>query len=151
MAVCSLIFMNVAFSITSIAFILPSAACDFQMTTVDKGRLSAAPMLGKYRLGHRGFAASFGASCRRKRAFPAKLRVAEGREFTTSVCFPDFLGGAVVFLCSRARISTVCQSDYLYPRTKLADAESSRWKPFLLTMSRPRREWTRKSALRAFV
>ncbi|XP_043250593.1 synaptic vesicle glycoprotein 2B-like isoform X2 [Colletes gigas] len=46
MAVCSLIFMNVAFSITSIGFILPSAACDFQMTTVDKGRLSAAPMLG---------------------------------------------------------------------------------------------------------
>nr|XP_033332848.1 synaptic vesicle glycoprotein 2A-like isoform X1 [Megalopta genalis] len=46
MAVCSLIFMNVAFSITSIGFILPSAACDFKMTTVDKGRLSAAPMLG---------------------------------------------------------------------------------------------------------
>ena len=46
MAVCSLIFMNVAFSITSIGFVLPSAACDFQMTTVDKGRMSAAPMLG---------------------------------------------------------------------------------------------------------
>ncbi|XP_053984496.1 synaptic vesicle glycoprotein 2C-like isoform X2 [Hylaeus volcanicus] len=46
MAVSSLIFMNVAFSITSIGFILPSAACDFQMTTMDKGRLSAAPMLG---------------------------------------------------------------------------------------------------------
>ncbi|XP_026674807.1 synaptic vesicle glycoprotein 2C-like isoform X2 [Ceratina calcarata] len=46
MAVSSMIFMNVAFSITSIGFILPSAACDFQMTTVDKGRLSAAPMLG---------------------------------------------------------------------------------------------------------
>ncbi|KAF3423390.1 hypothetical protein E2986_13529 [Frieseomelitta varia] len=48
MAVCSLIFMNVAFSITSIGFVLPSAACDFKMTTVDKGRLSAAPMLGKH-------------------------------------------------------------------------------------------------------
>ncbi|XP_048264197.1 synaptic vesicle glycoprotein 2A-like isoform X3 [Bombus affinis] len=46
MAVCSLIFMNVAFSITSIGFVLPSAACDFRMTTVDKGRMSAAPMLG---------------------------------------------------------------------------------------------------------
>ncbi|XP_054014399.1 synaptic vesicle glycoprotein 2A-like isoform X2 [Hylaeus anthracinus] len=46
MAVSSLIFMNVAFSITSIGFILPSAACDFRMTTMDKGRLSAAPMLG---------------------------------------------------------------------------------------------------------
>lgn len=45
MAVCSMIFMNVAFSITSIGFILPSAACDFRMTTMDKGRLSAAPML----------------------------------------------------------------------------------------------------------
>lgn len=38
--------MNVAFSITSIGFVLPSAACDFKMTTMDKGRLSAAPMLG---------------------------------------------------------------------------------------------------------
>ncbi|XP_003703576.1 synaptic vesicle glycoprotein 2B isoform X1 [Megachile rotundata] len=46
MAVCSLIFMNVAFSITSIGFVIPSAACDFKMTTVDKGCLSAAPMLG---------------------------------------------------------------------------------------------------------
>ncbi|CAL7938925.1 unnamed protein product [Xylocopa violacea] len=46
MAVCSMIFMNVAFSITSIGFILPSAAYDFRMTTVDKGRMSAAPMLG---------------------------------------------------------------------------------------------------------
>ncbi|XP_076479963.1 synaptic vesicle glycoprotein 2A isoform X2 [Bombus vancouverensis nearcticus] len=51
MAVCSLIFMNVAFSITSIGFVLPSAACDFRMTTVDKGRMSAAPMLGSYMWG----------------------------------------------------------------------------------------------------
>lgn len=50
MAVCSMIFMNVAFSITSIGFILPSAACDFRMTTMDKGRLSAAPMLGNTRI-----------------------------------------------------------------------------------------------------
>lgn len=50
MAVCSLIFMNVAFSITSIGFVLPSAACDFRMTTVDKGRMSAAPMLGNTRI-----------------------------------------------------------------------------------------------------
>lgn len=46
MIICSLIFLNVAFSVTSIGFILPSAACDFKMTTADKGQLSAAPMIG---------------------------------------------------------------------------------------------------------
>ncbi|KAG7211808.1 hypothetical protein KM043_011039 [Ampulex compressa] len=46
MAVSSLIYMNVAFSIISIGFILPAATCDFKMTTVDKGRLSAVSILG---------------------------------------------------------------------------------------------------------
>ncbi|XP_066591568.1 synaptic vesicle glycoprotein 2B-like [Prorops nasuta] len=43
---CGLIYCNTAFSITSIGFVLPSAACDFQMTTIDKDRLSTSFMLG---------------------------------------------------------------------------------------------------------
>ncbi|XP_066591984.1 synaptic vesicle glycoprotein 2C-like [Prorops nasuta] len=46
MAVSSLTFLNVAISISSIGLILPAAACDYRMTTIDKGRLSATPMLG---------------------------------------------------------------------------------------------------------
>ncbi|XP_043289371.1 synaptic vesicle glycoprotein 2B-like isoform X2 [Venturia canescens] len=38
--------MNVAFAITSVGFLLPSAACDFDMNTFDKGRLSASPIFG---------------------------------------------------------------------------------------------------------
>lgn len=44
--VCALIYMNAAFCITSVGFVVPTAACDFQMTTIDKGRINAAPMLG---------------------------------------------------------------------------------------------------------
>ncbi|OXU27360.1 hypothetical protein TSAR_005195 [Trichomalopsis sarcophagae] len=43
---CALIFLNCAFCITSVGFVVPTAACDFQMTTIDKGRINAAPMLG---------------------------------------------------------------------------------------------------------
>uniref|UniRef100_A0A0C9QYT8 Sv2b_8 protein n=1 Tax=Fopius arisanus TaxID=64838 RepID=A0A0C9QYT8_9HYME len=43
---CGLIYMNTGFSISSVGFILPSAACDFQLTTIDKGRISATPTLG---------------------------------------------------------------------------------------------------------
>ncbi|XP_011495887.1 PREDICTED: synaptic vesicle glycoprotein 2A-like [Ceratosolen solmsi marchali] len=45
-AVSALIFFNCAFCITSVGFVVPTAACDFKMTTIDKGRISAAPMLG---------------------------------------------------------------------------------------------------------
>lgn len=34
--------------ITIISFVLPSATCDFQMNSTDKGWLTAAPMLGTY-------------------------------------------------------------------------------------------------------
>ncbi|XP_063988372.1 synaptic vesicle glycoprotein 2B-like isoform X2 [Diachasmimorpha longicaudata] len=43
---CGLIYMNTGFSISSVGLILPSAACDFQLTTIDKGRISATPTLG---------------------------------------------------------------------------------------------------------
>ncbi|XP_015127766.1 synaptic vesicle glycoprotein 2A [Diachasma alloeum] len=46
LVVCGLIYMNTGFSISSVGLILPSAACDFQLTTIDKGRISATPTLG---------------------------------------------------------------------------------------------------------
>lgn len=50
LAVCGMIYMNTAIGITIISFVLPSAACDFKMTSSDKGLLTAAPMLGKLAL-----------------------------------------------------------------------------------------------------
>lgn len=46
LAICGLIYLNTAVGITIISFVLPSATCDFQMTSEDKGWLTAAPMLG---------------------------------------------------------------------------------------------------------
>lgn len=40
--------MNTAIGITIISFVLPSATCDFRMSSKDKGLLTAAPMLGTY-------------------------------------------------------------------------------------------------------
>lgn len=42
----ALIYTNVVISITSTGFILPAAACDFEMATIDKGRIVIAPVLG---------------------------------------------------------------------------------------------------------
>lgn len=47
LAVCGLIYLNSAVGITIISFVLPSATCDFQMTSEDKGWLTATPMFGK--------------------------------------------------------------------------------------------------------
>ncbi|XP_033245598.1 synaptic vesicle glycoprotein 2C-like isoform X4 [Drosophila miranda] len=44
--ICGLIYMNTAMGVTIISFVLPSATCDFTMTSTDKGWLSASPMLG---------------------------------------------------------------------------------------------------------
>ncbi|XP_043275681.1 synaptic vesicle glycoprotein 2B-like [Venturia canescens] len=41
-----LIYMNTGLCIGSVGFILPSAACDLELTTLDKGRISATPILG---------------------------------------------------------------------------------------------------------
>ena len=43
----ALIYFNVAFTVMSTGFVLPAAACDFQMTTIDKGYIIAAPLLGQ--------------------------------------------------------------------------------------------------------
>ncbi|XP_043064442.1 synaptic vesicle glycoprotein 2A-like [Drosophila ficusphila] len=44
--ICGLIYMNTAIGVTIISFVLPSATCDFAMTSTHKGWLSASPMLG---------------------------------------------------------------------------------------------------------
>ncbi|XP_015032980.2 synaptic vesicle glycoprotein 2C isoform X1 [Drosophila willistoni] len=46
LTICGLIYMNTAIGVTIISFVLPSATCDFEMTSRDKGWLSASPMLG---------------------------------------------------------------------------------------------------------
>lgn len=48
LTVCGMIYMNTAIGITIISFVLPSATCDFRMSSSDKGLLTAAPMLGMY-------------------------------------------------------------------------------------------------------
>ncbi|RZC31843.1 synaptic vesicle glycoprotein 2B-like [Asbolus verrucosus] len=46
LTICGLIYLNTAVGITIISFVLPSATCDFEMSSSDKGWLTAAPMLG---------------------------------------------------------------------------------------------------------
>ncbi|XP_035740991.1 synaptic vesicle glycoprotein 2C-like isoform X1 [Vespa mandarinia] len=46
MALCSLVYLNTALSISSIGFILPSAACDFQMSTIEKGNINIIFLIG---------------------------------------------------------------------------------------------------------
>lgn len=48
LTICGLIYLNTAIGITIISFVLPSATCDFQMSSKDKGLLTAAPMLGMW-------------------------------------------------------------------------------------------------------
>ncbi|XP_025423753.1 synaptic vesicle glycoprotein 2C-like isoform X2 [Sipha flava] len=46
--ICGSLFTAVAISVTSVSFILPSAQCDFQMTSVHKGLLNGATMIGMF-------------------------------------------------------------------------------------------------------
>ncbi|KAJ8919145.1 hypothetical protein NQ315_012130, partial [Exocentrus adspersus] len=46
LGVCGTIYATCAISTTTLSFVLPSAECDFRMTSVDKGRLSATPLIG---------------------------------------------------------------------------------------------------------
>lgn len=46
LTVCGLIYANTAIGITILSFVLPSATCDFQLTSEKKGWLTASPMLG---------------------------------------------------------------------------------------------------------
>lgn len=46
------IYATCAVSSTTLSFVLPSAECDFNLTSADKGRLSAVPLFGKIFLQH---------------------------------------------------------------------------------------------------
>lgn len=48
LAVCGMIYMNTAVGITIISFVLPSATCDFELTSQDKGLMTAVPMFGGF-------------------------------------------------------------------------------------------------------
>jgi len=41
--------MNCAVSMSVVSFVLPSAQCDFSLSSLDKGLLNAVPLLGKCR------------------------------------------------------------------------------------------------------
>lgn len=46
--ICGSLFAAVAISVSSVSFVVPSAQCDFQMTSVRKGILNGASMIGTY-------------------------------------------------------------------------------------------------------
>ncbi|XP_071448211.1 synaptic vesicle glycoprotein 2C-like [Hetaerina americana] len=46
MLICGSVFANAAIGIATISFVLPSAQCDFRLSSEDKGRLSASPNIG---------------------------------------------------------------------------------------------------------
>lgn len=46
LTLCGLIYANTGIGITILSFVLPSATCDFQLTSQKKGWLTASPMLG---------------------------------------------------------------------------------------------------------
>ncbi|KAK9879268.1 hypothetical protein WA026_004115 [Henosepilachna vigintioctopunctata] len=46
LAVCGLIYTACAISTTTLSFVLPSAECDFNLSSSDKGKLSAMPLIG---------------------------------------------------------------------------------------------------------
>lgn len=47
MMVSGLIYATCAISSTALSFVLPSAECDFLLSSSDKGRLSAMPLIGE--------------------------------------------------------------------------------------------------------
>jgi VNT family MFS transporter (synaptic vesicle glycoprotein 2) len=46
LAVCGTIYATCAISTTTLSFVLPSAECDFNLSSIDKGKLSAMPLIG---------------------------------------------------------------------------------------------------------
>ncbi|KAJ3666324.1 hypothetical protein Zmor_001774 [Zophobas morio] len=46
LAVCGTIYATCAISTTTLSFVLPSAQCDFNLSSLDKGKLSAMPLIG---------------------------------------------------------------------------------------------------------
>jgi len=50
--ICGSLFAAISISVTSVSFIIPSAQCDFQMTSVHKGILNGASMIGTNSIPH---------------------------------------------------------------------------------------------------
>ncbi|VEN47199.1 unnamed protein product [Callosobruchus maculatus] len=46
MGICGTVYATCAISTTTLSFVLPSAECDFSLTSADKGKLSAMPVIG---------------------------------------------------------------------------------------------------------
>uniref|UniRef100_A0A2H8TZE7 Synaptic vesicle glycoprotein 2B n=1 Tax=Melanaphis sacchari TaxID=742174 RepID=A0A2H8TZE7_9HEMI len=46
--ICGSLFATISISVTSVSFIIPSAQCDFQMTSIHKGILNGASMIGMF-------------------------------------------------------------------------------------------------------
>nr|XP_023030292.1 synaptic vesicle glycoprotein 2B-like [Leptinotarsa decemlineata] len=46
LAVCGTVYATCAISTTTLSFVLPSAECDFNLSSMDKGKLSATPLIG---------------------------------------------------------------------------------------------------------
>ncbi|XP_015377743.1 PREDICTED: synaptic vesicle glycoprotein 2B-like, partial [Diuraphis noxia] len=46
--ICGSLFTAIAISVTSVSFVVPSAQCDFQMTSIHKGILNGASMIGMF-------------------------------------------------------------------------------------------------------
>ncbi|XP_077287898.1 synaptic vesicle glycoprotein 2A-like [Arctopsyche grandis] len=46
LCVCGIIYATCAMSTTTLSFVLPSAECDFNLTSSDKGKLNATPLIG---------------------------------------------------------------------------------------------------------
>lgn len=55
LGICGLIYATCAISTTTLSFVLPSAECDFHLTSMDKGKLSAMPLIGKIEYGQKLF------------------------------------------------------------------------------------------------
>lgn len=46
LAICGAIYTACAISTTTLSFVLPAAECDFTLSSADKGKLSAMPLIG---------------------------------------------------------------------------------------------------------
>ncbi|CAH1996795.1 unnamed protein product [Acanthoscelides obtectus] len=46
LAICGTVYATCAIGTTTLSFVLPSAECDFNLTSADKGKLSAVPVIG---------------------------------------------------------------------------------------------------------
>lgn len=46
LTICGVVYATCAISTTTLSFVLPSAECDFNLSSAQKGKLSAMPLIG---------------------------------------------------------------------------------------------------------